>query len=149
MLIAFIHNYTVPCIGLCAYNHMCVYAQYLYVNVFKLIFFAQKYYTLMLQFFWFSLLPSLCLGGHILKFPQDQFFMQSRFSSHLKDVVLRMVIRSSLFHLLNRSLLLPAARSRLEAIAEMLEQWRFSRSKQLHVSLGFFVVFFHTDLHPV
>lgn len=68
--------------------------------------------------------------------------MQSRFSSHLKDVVPRMVIRSSLFHLLSRSLLLPAARSRLEAIAEMLEQWRFSRSKQLHVNLGVFCVFF-------
>lgn len=79
--------------------------------------------------------------------------MQSRFSSHLKDVVLRMVIRSSLFHLLNHSLLLPAARSRLEAIAEMLEQWRFSRSKQLHVNLGFFGLvlfyFFYADLHPV
>lgn len=101
----------------------------------------------MLQFLWFSPLSSLCLGGHILKFPQDQFFMQSRFSSHLKDVVLRMVIRSSLFHLLNCSLLLPAAHSRLEAIAEMLERWRFSRSKQLHVNLLFF--FFNADLHPV
>lgn len=67
--------------------------------------------------------------------------MQSRFSSHLKDVVLRMVIRSSLFHLLNCSLLLPAAHSRLEAIAEMLEQWKFSRSKQLHVTWLYFFLF--------
>lgn len=74
--------------------------------------------------------------------------MQSRFSSHLKDVVLRMVIRSSLFHLLNCSLLLPAAHSRLEAIAEMLEQWRFSRSKQLHVNLLFFLMLIYILFRP-
>lgn len=46
------------------------------------------------------LFSPFCLSGHILKFPQDQFVMQSRFSSHLKDAVLCMVMRPSLFQLL-------------------------------------------------
>ena len=33
------------------------------------------------------LFSPFCLSGHILKFPQDQVVMQSRFSSHLKDAV--------------------------------------------------------------
>lgn len=48
----------------------------------------------------FSPPSSVCLGGHIWKFPQAQFVMQSRFSSHLKAGVLRMVTRPSLFRLL-------------------------------------------------
>lgn len=51
----------------------------------------------------FSPPSSVCLGGHILKFPQARFVVQSRFSSHLKDIVLRMVMRPSLFQLLHCS----------------------------------------------
>lgn len=92
----------------------------------------------MLQFLWFSPPSSLCLGGHILKFPQDWFFKPSRFSSHLKDFVPRMVIRSSLFHLLSCSLLLPEACLRLGV------------NSFFTLSCLFFIfIFSDADLHPV
>lgn len=51
---------------------------------------------------------SVCLGGHILKFPQAPFVIQSRFSSHLKGVVLGMAMRP-LFQRLLCSRCVPSA----------------------------------------
>lgn len=86
---------------------------------------------------------SVCLDGHILKFPQAQFVMQSCFSSHLKDVVFCMVMRPSLFQLLHCSLI-PISFCSLRASSVMAEPWRAFQSKQL---TSYSVRILKTDLH--